>query len=103
MVFKGEILRLKPNEINIIKTSILKYFQDAKIILFGSRVYDDKKGGDIDILVETENSVSLKQQIKILVDIEMDGIGRKVDMIFKTPTTKNQQIFQNIYKEGIVL
>lgn len=86
-----------------LKSNILKHIQDAKIILFGSRVYDDKKGGDIDIFVETKQHVTLKQQIKILTDLEMNGIGRKVDMVFKTPTTKDQPIFLTIHQEGIVL
>lgn len=96
-------MRLKQNEINIIKSNILKYIYDAKIILFGSRVYDDKKGGDIDIFVETKQQVDLKQQIKILADLEINGIVRKVDILLKTPTTKEQQIFKTIYQEGIVL
>ncbi len=96
-------MRLKQNEIEIIKSNILKYIYDAKIILFGSRVYDEKKGGDIDIFVETKQKVDLKQQIKILSDLEINGINRKIDMIFKTPTTKKQTIFKTIYKEGIVL
>ena len=96
-------MRLSQNEINIIKFNILKYIHDAKIILFGSRVYDDKKGGDIDILVETKQEVSLKQQIQILANLEINGIGRKVDMILKTPTTKEQTIFKTIHQEGIVL
>lgn len=96
-------MRLKQNEVNIIKSNILKYIYDAKIILFGSRVYDDKKGGDIDIFVETKQEVDLKQQIKILTGFEINGINRKVDMILKTPTTKKQAIFKTIYQEGIVL
>lgn len=96
-------MRLKQNEINIIKSNILKYIHDAKIILFGSRVYDDKRGGDIDIFVETKQQIGLKQQIKILADLEINGINRKVDMILKTPTTKEQSIFKTIYQEGIVL
>jgi predicted nucleotidyltransferase len=96
-------MRLKQNEINILKSNILKHIQDAKIILFGSRIYDDKKGGDIDIFVETGRQVNLKQQIKILTDIRMNGCDRKVDMVLKTPTTKDQPIFQTIYQEGIVL
>lgn len=96
-------MRLKPNEIDIVKSSILKRIHDAKIILFGSRVYDDKKGGDIDIFVETEQEVNLKQQIEILTDIRMNGCERTVDMIFKTPTTKDQPIFHTIYKNGLAL
>jgi predicted nucleotidyltransferase len=68
-------MRLKENEVNIIKSNILKYIQDAKIILFGSRVYDDKRGGDIDIFIETKQQVDFKQQVKILTDLEIGGIG----------------------------
>jgi len=52
-------VRLKPNEIDILKSNILKHITDAKIILFGSRIYDEKKGGDIDIFVETKQQVNL--------------------------------------------
>lgn len=96
-------MRLKQNEVNVIKSNILKYIKDAKIILFGSRVYDDKRGGDIDIFVETKQQVDLKKQIQILTDLEISGISRKVDMILKTPTTKEQSIFKTIYQEGIIL
>lgn len=73
------------------------------MILFGSRIYDDKKGGDIDIFVETKQQVNLKQQIKILTDLEINGIGRKVDLLIKTPSTEEQPIFKTIYQEGIIL
>ena len=62
-----------------------KHINDAKIILFGSRVFDDKKGGDIDIFIETEKQIDMREQIKILTDIEMGGVARKVD-IEKTGT-----------------
>lgn len=96
-------MRLQPNEIDIIKSNILKYIEDAKIILFGSRVYDDKKGGDIDIFVETQECIDLKKQIKILTDLELEGIGRKVDLVLKTPKSKDVSIFETIYQEGIIL
>jgi len=96
-------VRLKPNDINILKSTINNYIKDAKIILFGSRVYDYKKGGDIDILVETKYQVTLKEQMKILTDIQLNGISRKVDLLFKTPYVKEQSIFKTIHEEGIVL
>lgn len=96
-------MRLKESEIKIIKKNILKYFKDAKIILFGSRVYDHKKGGDIDICIETNEKVSLKKQLKILTDIEIQGIERKIDLLFKSDSIKNQNIFKTINQEGIVL
>lgn len=44
-------MRLKPDEISAIKTTILSLDGDADIFLFGSRADDSKKGGDIDIVV----------------------------------------------------
>jgi len=96
-------MRLLKEEASIIKTTILKYIKDAKIILFGSRVDDNKRGGDIDIFVQTNQQVTLKEQIEILTDIEMNGVLRKVDLVLKTPTSKEQPIFKTAIHEGVLL
>ncbi len=96
-------MRLSHQEIKIIKTTILNYIEDATIFLFGSRVYDDKKGGDIDIFVQTQKQITLKKQIKILATIEISGVLRKVDLILQTPNSMKQAIFETALKEGIVL
>jgi len=96
-------VRLSENDAVIIKNTILKYAKDAKVILFGSRVHDDKKGGDIDIFVQTTQHITLREQIKILAEIEIAGITRKVDLLIQTPDTKKQNIFETALKEGIVL
>ena len=44
-------MRLDPDEIEILKESLKDLDKEAKIYLFGSRVNDDLKGGDIDLLV----------------------------------------------------
>lgn len=44
-------MRLKPEEINAIKSTIHNLDREATVFLFGSRVDDAKKGGDIDLLV----------------------------------------------------
>ncbi|MDF1875743.1 nucleotidyltransferase domain-containing protein [Sulfurimonas sp. SAG-AH-194-I05] len=96
-------MRLSVNEITIIKDVILNSISDAKIILFGSRIYDDKKGGDIDICIKTKQNISLAKKIKILTKIELAGIFRKVDVIVQTPQSKYLSIFDTIKKEGILL
>ena len=48
-------MRLSEFEIDAIKTAVNKYFeQGAKVYLFGSRVDENKHGGDIDLYVETD-------------------------------------------------
>jgi predicted nucleotidyltransferase len=96
-------MRLSNHEIDIIKRNILKYIKDAKIMLFGSRVDDAKKGGDIDIFVETKQEVTLKEQLKILANIEMEGLSRRVDLLVKTPNSKEQNIFKTAMQEGVLL
>ena len=96
-------MRLSSQTIIILKQTILKYIQNPKIILFGSRVDDNKKGGDIDILVQTDEHINLRKQIKILAECEIKGISRKIDMLFQTPFTKLEPIFTTATKEGIVL
>ncbi len=44
-------MRLKTTEIEIIKKVINAYYEGACIYLFGSRVDDTKKAGDIDLYV----------------------------------------------------
>ena len=96
-------MRLSNQTILILKETISRYINNPKIILFGSRVDDNKKGGDIDILVETQEDVDLKTEIKILAECEVKGIYRKIDMILKTPFRTNQSIFETAIKDGIVL
>jgi len=45
----------------------------------------------------------MKKRIEILAECEMNGIERKIDMLFQTPHSKEQNIFQTAVKEGIVL
>jgi predicted nucleotidyltransferase len=44
-------MRLSAYEINSIKETVKKADQDALIYLFGSRVDNEKRGGDIDLLI----------------------------------------------------
>lgn len=96
-------MRLTQQEITIIKSTILDVLTDSTIILFGSRLYDDKRGGDIDLLIQTNHTVNMQQQIKILAEMELQGIERKVDLLFHTPLTQEQNIVKTALKEGIIL
>ncbi len=95
-------MRLTSTEIKIIKECIKEVLKEGKVILFGSRVYDNKRGGDIDLCVEIDRKVSLGEKFKILNLLEDRGIERKVDLIFKYPTSEGG-IFKTIEKEGIKL
>jgi len=48
-------MRLLKEEIDIIKSAITRLDPSARIYLFGSRVNDQMRGGDIDLLILSEH------------------------------------------------
>ena len=56
-------MRLTKKEIEIIKKTILEQFGEAKIYIFGSRLDDKAKGGDIDIFLIPKESIE-NQRVK---------------------------------------
>lgn len=44
-------MRLKESKLNNIKDIFIKVFGEGELYLFGSRVDDSKKGGDIDLYI----------------------------------------------------
>ncbi len=76
--------------------------EKAKVYLFGSRVDDQKKGGDIDLYIVTDKSDNLlERKIQFLAALTKEIGEQKIDVIFaEDPTRKIEQIAQ---KEGIEL
>jgi predicted nucleotidyltransferase len=72
----------------------------AEIFLFGSRLDDHARGGDVDLLLETERPLALIERAKIKLALEA-GLGLPVDVVAKarnaTPTP-----FQIIARERAV-
>ncbi|MFA7578476.1 MAG: nucleotidyltransferase domain-containing protein [Candidatus Muiribacteriota bacterium] len=99
----GDKLRITENERNIIKNTIKEKINNSEIYLFGSRIDDNKKGGDIDLLVVTDEKVSLETKLEILAKLEINGINRKIDLILKTPETEEQNIIKTALEEGKLL
>ncbi len=85
-------------------TSVIKHsIADASVYLFGSRVDDNRKGGDIDIFLDTSESVNMMKKLSILRQFEKEGIQRKVDLIIQTPEHRKTVIFQEVQQKGIRL
>jgi predicted nucleotidyltransferase len=88
------------SEIKNIILSHLKGFNPSKIGIFGSFARgDNKKGSDIDILVEFKVAPSLLTLIKLENDLS-EILGVKVDMV-TTGALKNKRIKKSIQKDLI--
>lgn len=81
-------MRLTGRERDIILESLRKWFPEAgRVFLFGSRVDDAKKGGDIDLLVETEAPEAERyvKAIRAITDMQLRMGERKIDLVVAYP------------------
>ncbi|MGR3317913.1 MAG: nucleotidyltransferase domain-containing protein [Candidatus Anammoxibacter sp.] len=83
-VINGRNLRLSAEVIKVIKEKALEVFgKDVKVVLFGSRVEKDEKGGDIDLYIKvTDKNDLLDKEIKFLADVKRQIGDQKIDVIF---------------------
>lgn len=99
-------MRLTTKQIAVIKQKTALIFgDDAQVYLFGSRIDDDAKGGDIDLFInlakEIKNPVS---KILRLNGVLQQEIGmQKIDIIFYAPTYDWKPIHTEAKKQGILL
>lgn len=97
-------LRLLAEEIEMIKQTALETFgENIKLYIFGSRADLTKKGGDIDIYIESDRPIEIKDEIAFLSKLELRGIERKVDLVLKTPNRKDKKIYQEAKEKGVRL
>lgn len=97
-------MRLTEKEKDFIVSAVQKNFTDVScVILFGSRVNDEKRGGDIDLLIETKEANTYVKKIKTLSDIQLKLGEQKIDMIETHGDNDERLIVKNAYKEGIIL
>ena len=96
-------MRLTEYEVKIIKQTFKDIFIDGKIYLFGSRVDDTKKGGDIDLYLVPCKKFSDETQRKIKFSIQLDRyLGeQKIDIVLAKD--KNRDIEQEALRTGIDL
>jgi len=90
-------VRLGAKEVATIKRAIRSYDANATIYLFGSRIDDSKKGGDIDLLVES-SCITFKDILKIKTELFLELGDRKIDIVYQ----KNP-FFEQMKKKAIKL
>lgn len=93
-------MRLSDSEVKAIKKVVEDIDRDALVYLFGSRVYDDAKGGDIDLLI-LSHRLAQKDSSKIRYRL-WDIIGeQRIDIVIAKDDT--HPFTKIALKEGILL
>lgn len=98
-------MRLKPNEVDAIKAAALEAFgADAVVRLFGSRVDDRKRGGDIDLIVEVDDGLQDIVHESRFFDALFARIDeRKVDLLFMVRGTQPSAFAQMVARDAVLL
>ena len=95
-------MRLSQFEIGAINSIAKKYFgSEVQVFLFGSRVDDDKKGGDIDLFIKNDAKelLSLETKIQFLVELKIQIGEQKIDVVFDNEMTRSKvHFYESIQK-----
>ena len=78
---------------------------DARVRLFGSRVRNDMRGGDIDLLVECARPVARPVWLAAQITARIQrALGeRRIDVLVIDPDTALQPVHRVAQAEGVVL
>jgi len=79
-------MRLSQKEIETLKDSVKSISSEAEVYLFGSRVDDIKKGGDIDILI-VSNKINKKDLRKVRLEFFKKFGEQKLDIVLDNTQT----------------
>ncbi|MBK6618527.1 MAG: nucleotidyltransferase domain-containing protein [Nitrosomonas sp.] len=103
-------MRITANQLSIVKALARRYFgEDVKLWLFGSRVDDEKKGGDYDFLIETslthpDEIISSKIDMITQLQSSAPFEDEKIDIIVKRRQSSfDMPIYHIAKQEGVQL
>jgi len=101
-------MRLSAQQRTIIRTTVSDTFgASAAVWLFGSRVDDSKRGGDLDLLIETDQTdinALTRAEISFLTQLQMKLGEQKIDVLLDYPSRKSRPpIFSIARKTGLLL
>lgn len=95
-------MRLSPEAIRVIQDAFVHVFEKGDLYLFGSRVDDTRKGGDIDLYVDTDNRERLgEKRIEFLTRIKRHIGNQRIDLVVARSTRRD--IDEIATSQGILL
>jgi len=102
-VKNGRNVRLSVEIIKIIKEKGRKIFgNDVRVFLFGSRIEENERGGDIDLyIMVTDKKDLFNKELKFLTEVKREIGDQKIDVIFSKD--KRRLIEREALEKGVEL
>ena len=99
-------MRLTDDQKSVIREAVTEVFgTGAKVRLFGSRLDDTAKGGDIDLLIECPRPVKNADMFaaRVAAAIQMRIGEQKIDVLYFWPEMPESSAYRAAFNEGIQL
>lgn len=96
-------MRLSSQQRRIILASTQRALGDeAKVLLFGSRVDDGATGGDVDLYVETRETAGMWCKAQLLAELE-HRLGLPVDLVLRATSEPERPLHRIAKLTGVAL
>lgn len=99
-------MRLTPLQQKLLKEAVIEVCgEEAQVFVFGSRLCDNKKGGDIDLLIKLNQEISdpawvmAKVQAKVMIKLG----EQKIDVLIDAPNLTHLPIHDIALNQGVLL
>jgi len=99
-------MRLSEHRRSVIRDATAEIFgSDARIRVFGSRVDDSARGGDIDLLVELPrpDAAARKKALTLTARLQRRLGDQQIDVLVVDPDTRQQPIHAEAMRSGVRL
>lgn len=99
-------MRLTEYEIeNIKQLARLHFGDDVQVFLFGSRIDENKRGGDIDLFIRNRKGKKLDvlSKVNFITDLIFKIGEQKIDVVLDNPARSGSGFLETIYKTGVQL
>ncbi len=99
-------MRLTSEEQDVIRRTAEEVFGPAiSVVLFGSRVDDTKRGGDIDLLVKSPAPIEERERkaLSLVAKLQMQLGDQPIDVLVLDPEAARQRVHDEALRTGIRL
>lgn len=99
-------MRLSPEQRRLIKQAASDLFgPSVEVVLFGSRVDDEQRGGDIDLMIKTPEDIERPAVMAARLSARLSRLldGRKIDVIIQSSSLKPLPIHEIAEQTGVKL
>ncbi|MBM4200093.1 MAG: nucleotidyltransferase domain-containing protein [Gammaproteobacteria bacterium] len=104
------MMRLSTAQQRVLKNTIRRLFgENTRVLVFGSRVDDSRRGGDFDVFVDTDIAsadeiVTRKLECLMALHDTPEFEGEKIDLVIRSPLHREELPIHTVaLRDGVTL